>query len=219
MSTMSKLTQNVNKSHIKGKSNKKGSIMKEFHQLYFDTRYCYDHWKVKMIFICMYNIYFLAIFNYASIEGDIFTLGMLFGSAEFLGLILGEPILKRFPDWLAMMFSLLVVMVCSVILKMPDVEQAEIYMAFLCQIFFIGISFNAAYGIVESRINPKLLAVAFELDLSFGNGMSMIVPILAKAGEPTPTLMFLFFGCTAILMLVYIGPKKPEKATILDRIE
>ena len=122
MSVMSRLTQNMNKSHIQGGKSNKASIFKEFRQLYLDKRYSYDHWKVKILFTCMYNIYFLAIFNYKSIEGDIFTLAMLFGAAEFMGLIFGEPLLKIFPDWLAMMFSLSIVMVCSVVLKMKDVE-------------------------------------------------------------------------------------------------
>jgi hypothetical protein len=66
----------------------------------------------------MVNIYYLALFNYASIKGDLFTIGILFGFAEFVGNLLGEPAMTYFPDWLGLILSTIVVMICSVLLKM-----------------------------------------------------------------------------------------------------
>lgn len=173
------------------------------------------------MFICIFNVYYLALFNYSTIQGDLFTIGILFGCAEFMGILFGEPAMHYFPDWLAMIFSVFVVMVCSTILKMPEMEQMTIYVVFLLQIFFIGLAFNAAFIILESRTNPKLLAVALELNFSCGTGSTMVLPILAKSPEPTPTILFLTFGLLTIIMLIKIGPKKHEKAqeTIMDKIE
>jgi hypothetical protein len=64
------------------------------------------------------NIYFLALFNYSSIKGDLFTIGILFGFAEFVGNLLGEPVMAYLPDWIGLILSTFVVMVCSVLLKM-----------------------------------------------------------------------------------------------------
>ena len=92
---------------------------------------------------------------------------------------------------------------------------------FLAQIFFLGIAFNAAFVIMESRTNPKLLAVAIELTFSIGCGSTMVLPVLAKAPEPTPTILFLVFGSVCVIALCKIGPRKQElkKETIIDKIE
>ena len=173
------------------------------------------------MFVSIFNVYYLALFNYATIKGDMLTVGILFGTAEFMGILFGEPAMHQFPDWLAMMFSVAVVMVCSVVLKMDGIEQSTIYAFFLCQIFFLGISFNAAFVIMDSRTNPKLLAVAFELIFSIGCGSTMVLPVLAKAPEPLPTILFLVFGTICIVSLCKIGPRKQEKKkdTIIDKIE
>jgi hypothetical protein len=199
---------------------KKQSIFKEFRQLYFDKRYLYDHWKTKIMFISIFNIYYLALFNYSTIKGEVFTIGILFGCAEFLGILVGEPAIHHFPDQKAMIVSTFIVMVCSVILKVPGMDQMTIYVVFLLQIFFLGLAFSLAFVILTSRTNPKLLAVAFELNFSFGCGSTMLLPILAKSPEPTPTILFLVFGCITIFMLFKIGPRKQEvKESILDKIE
>lgn len=120
MTNLSRLNQSINQTRLFRKRNKKGSILKEFRQLYFDNRYRYDHWKTKIMFVCVFNLYYLALLNFATVKGDMFTVGILFGLAEFMGILFGEPAMHHFPDWLAMIFSTVVVMVCSVVLKMPD---------------------------------------------------------------------------------------------------
>jgi hypothetical protein len=62
--------------------------------------------------------------------------------------------------------------------------------------------------------------VAFEVDLCVASGFTIITPILAKAAEPIPTLLFLFYGLISILMAMKIGPKKKVKEeNLLDKIE
>ena len=87
--------------------------------LYFDQRYKYEYWKLKIMMLCMLNIYYLALFNYSQIKGDIFTVGIVFGLAEFLGILIGEPAANHFPDWIAMTFSTAGMMICCLILKIP----------------------------------------------------------------------------------------------------
>jgi hypothetical protein len=80
-----------------------------------------------------------------------------------------------------------------------------------------------AFIIMENRTNPKHQAVAFELNMSFGNGSTMMIPILAKMPEPLPTMLYCSMSCMIIIMLVLIGPRKNEeiniKATILSMVE
>lgn len=83
------------------------------------------------MFVSMFNIYFLAIFNYATLHGDLFTIGILFGAAELLGTLVGEPVIKKFPDWIAMIVSVIFVMVSCLVLRMPGVGQTTIYLVFL----------------------------------------------------------------------------------------
>jgi len=45
-----------------------------------------------------------------------------------------------------------------------------------------------------------------------------VLPILAKYPEPLPTILFVLFGCLAIVMLFKIGPKR-EPESMQDRIE
>jgi len=49
----------------------------------------------------------------------------------------------------------------------------------------------------------------------------MVLPVLAKAPEPLPTILFLVFGTVCIISLCKIGPRKQEKKkdTIIDKIE
>jgi hypothetical protein len=194
------------------------SIFSEVRQLYCDKRYASTHLKTKVVYICVLNIYYMALFNYATIQGDIFTIGILFGFAEFIGIVIGEPAMKYAPDWLGLIVDTILIGACSVILKEPGISQTTIYTVFLAQIVFIGIAFNSAFIIMEARTNPKHLAVAFELNMCIGNGTTMIAPLLAKMPEPVPTMMYLIFSTTIIFMLFLIGPRKKEEINIQQTI-
>lgn len=73
----------------------------------------------------------MALFNYATIEGDLFTIGILFGSAELLGMCFGEPAMKYLPDWLGLIGDTILIAICSFVLKMPGISQTTIYVFFL----------------------------------------------------------------------------------------
>ena len=116
--------------------------------------------------------------------------------------------MHHIPDWLAMMGSSCIVVICSLVLNMPGMDQMTIYMVFLGQIFFLGLAFNGAFVILESRTNPKLLSVAFELDFSLGCGSTMFMPVLAKSPPPIPSIIFVTFGFFVVASLIKIGPRK-----------
>lgn len=66
------------------------------------------------------NIYFLALFNSKNLEGDEFTIGILFGLSEFFGVIIGEKVISRVPETIGFRYSLLIAMVCFMSIKVLD---------------------------------------------------------------------------------------------------
>lgn len=78
-------------------------------------------------------------YNIESIEGNIFTVGILFGLSEVIGIILGEPLMEFFPDWVGLIASSAVVMILSNLVKVKGIDQSIIYVVFLLLIIFVGI--------------------------------------------------------------------------------
>jgi hypothetical protein len=114
----------------------------------------------------------------------------------------GERVIQLLPDWIGYMASTTVIIICSILVKIPSIDQNILYVIFLIQIIFVGISFNIAYMMQESKThNPALKAISLELNMSFGNCFSFIVPLVAKAPEPVPTLMFVFLGLFSMLLI------------------
>jgi hypothetical protein len=48
------------------------------------------------MFVSMWNLYYLGLFNYSCIQGDTFSVGILYGVAEILGILIGEPAMHLF---------------------------------------------------------------------------------------------------------------------------
>lgn len=59
-----------------------------------DRRYSGIHWDLKLLFMLMFNMFFLAMYNASEVKGDLFTIGILFGCSESLGMMFGEAILS-----------------------------------------------------------------------------------------------------------------------------
>ena len=160
------------------------------------------------MYICILNIYYLALYNYTSVNGNQFTIGIIFGLSDFCGCLFGEVILSFVPDWIGMIWSIILVMIASILLKMSEIDQMTTYGIFFAQIFFINIAYIAAGVILESRTNPKHLAEAFENYLCFGSSSAMICPIIALQPEPAPITMFMTCGILVIGIVIKIGPSK-----------
>jgi hypothetical protein len=74
------------------------------------------------MYICILNIYYLALYNYTSIDGNNFTIGIIFGVSDMCGTLLGEVVMTLVPDWIGMLLSIIIVMVASVLLKIPGMN-------------------------------------------------------------------------------------------------
>ena len=87
--------------------------------------------------------------------------------------------------------------------------------------FFCGLGFNAVFVILESRTNPKLLAVSYELNLCVASGSTMIIPVLAKMPDPIPTIWFIVCGSVIIFIVIKIGSDKSAstKKKLIDNME
>jgi hypothetical protein len=133
------------------------------------------------MFCCVYPIYLLALYNSSAVQGNLFILGILFGAVEVLGTVLGERIIQMLPDWIGCILSITCILIASILLKIPGIDQTSIYIIFLIQIFFCGAANNVIYLIQESRtVNPKLLAISLEVNLCFANLVSFISPMVGK---------------------------------------
>jgi hypothetical protein len=170
---------------------------------------------MHMMYIGMMNIYYLVLYNAATIQGDIFTTGILFGLAEFMGIMFGEPVMRKMEDYISLIISCSAIMVTSVIVKMP-LSQELLYLTFLIQVFFCGLGFNVLFCVLESKTNPKLLASAYEINLCIAAGSTMIIPVVAKMPHPIPTTYICMSGLLIISFVVQIGPRKKKVEPFLN---
>ena len=87
----------------------------------------------------------------------------------------------------------------------------------------IGLAFNLVFIIQATRIPAKLQAVSFEINGSSAVFTTAAVPILAKAKEPIPSMLFTVFSLVAILLMRSIGKLKKEahqnERSLLSAIE
>lgn len=61
--------------------------------------------------------------------------------------------------------------------------------------------------------NPALKAISLELNMSFGNCFTFFAPLVAKAPEPFPTLMFIILGFGSMFLITKMD-KQPEKMSL-----
>jgi predicted MFS family arabinose efflux permease len=171
------------------------------------------------MYSCMIFIYFLTMYNYSTFEGDLFNIGILFGVAEVFGILVGEKFVADYPDWLTLIVSVLLASVFNMVVKMPGIPVSLLYLTFLLEMVCVGILYNSAFVIMESRTNPRHIQVAFEINLSFGNALTMLCPIIAKKEEPIPSLVLLSFGLVCVFMALKIGPERKLQGDIADKLE
>lgn len=120
-------------------TNMQSGAIKKMRQLFCDRRYFKVQLKLMFLSFACFNIYFLTMYDIESIQGNIFTVGILFGLSEVLGIVLAEPLMEYFPDWIGLIASSLVVMILSGLVKVEGLDQSIVYIVFLILIIFIGI--------------------------------------------------------------------------------
>ena len=122
------MNQTINRTNLL-KEQRKGfrQICREIKELYCSKNYSSIHWQLKIMYICILNIYYLALYNYTSVNGNQFTIGIIFGLSDFCGCLFGEVILSFVPDWIGMIWSIILVMIASILLKMSEIDQMTTY--------------------------------------------------------------------------------------------
>ena len=155
------------------------SIFKEFRMLLCDKRHRSTQLKLLMMFVSMLNLYFLTMFNQSKVKGDTFTIGILFGMCETLGVLFSDRLIAYIPDHFIMYASFIAIMLSSTILKLLELSQVLTYGVFLLNVLFCGVAFNTTFTILETRTAPKLLALSFEFNISFAVFSTLCTPVLA----------------------------------------
>lgn len=97
-------------------------IFKEIKTLYSDRRSSRTHWQLKILFMLMFNVFFLAMYNASEVRGDVLTIGILFGCSEALGIMFGELILSMVELSNGFIIANFFIILTSVCVKLPGLS-------------------------------------------------------------------------------------------------
>ena len=89
---------NLETSLLIGQTKKKKSVGGLLKELYCSKKVAPNTWKIIVVFITLGFYYFFVMFNIENIPGNLFEVGIVFGIAESLGVLIGEKIAKVLPD-------------------------------------------------------------------------------------------------------------------------
>ena len=91
-----------------------------------------------------------------------FTIGMLLGLSEILGIFCGDKIVESFPDYICLGGSIVGVLMLGTVIKLPGLDQVSTYVCFLMLRVFTGMAFNLCIMVQQQRTVMKLAVVSFE---------------------------------------------------------
>ena len=117
----------------------------DFKALYRDPVYSVVQGKLQLLTTCIYNVYFLALYNSTEVKGNIFTIGMLFSASEVLGVMVVEPILSQVSKKKALVACSILSIITAVVVKLEGVPQMVRYIIFLFQVCLVGMMFNLLF--------------------------------------------------------------------------
>ena len=196
-------------------------IMRQLRSLFCDVRQCFKEFKLMALFLCIVNIYYFGLYNSSQLEGNPIVITILFSVAEVGGIVIGERIVHSLGNTrLVMVVTLIVIFVCSCMIKLVPMSNVGLMATFLVQIFFIGNSFNLCLTVQDEETPAKLSAVSFELNYSFGTLTTLGCPIISKMPEPIPTIYVSTLCLLAIVVTISLctAPAK-AKINLADTIE
>ena len=101
----------ITPNHKKDKS--VGTLMRE---LYCNKKLTPMTWKNKIVTITMGFNYYFVMFNIGSLPGNIFKVGIIFGTSELLGIFFGAKFVELLPDWIGYILTMVIAMVTNLIL-------------------------------------------------------------------------------------------------------
>jgi hypothetical protein len=83
------------------------------------------------MFIGIFNIYFLGMFNASEIKGNTFKIGAIFGLSELFGTFAGERILTLMPHNFAMIACISIILIVCTLMKTCNLSEELTYVLFL----------------------------------------------------------------------------------------
>lgn len=155
-----------------------------------------------ILFTCSISSVYFSSFVIAQMQGDKFTIIVIFGVGFCLGMIVGALLLSKkvFDDYvcyiLAQYLIFTSILIPFVIDKLPE---TAIYVLFFFRMIGCGICINLQYIIIGTRLNPLLLGTSLEICFCFANLMASIQPVVANLKEPIPlinAIVIFTFGVT-----------------------
>jgi len=84
-----------------------------------------------LLFVCSFNLYFLGLYSASSIQGNMYTIGMLLGLSEVMGILFGDRMAEALPDHQGLIICIVFVLISGTIIKIPGLDQPMIYCLFL----------------------------------------------------------------------------------------
>ena len=197
------------------------AIGKQLVQLFCDLRNCKTEYMMMLLYFAQVNIYFFGLFNGSSLKrnGNQAQICMLWGISEVVGVQIGHRIQHYLSNKNAMILALSLIVLWNWVIKSYPWSEHMLLVLFMCEITCIGMTGNLIFTVFESRTNPKLLNIALEFNICFGNLTTLACPVIARMHEPAPTVYSTFLCLLGILVLLNLGPAREETETLEQQIE
>jgi hypothetical protein len=116
---------------MNAQDNSTKEMIKTVKKLYCNPKYSQTHIILSIMCICFTNVYFLTLYNSKNLKGDEFTIGILFGLAEFIGVLFGEKLMRLVPEIVGYKYSLMIAIILDLSIKVFDLTQSVTYVLFL----------------------------------------------------------------------------------------
>lgn len=152
-------------------------------KLYCDKKQRSTSIWISILFASSLVIYYLGMYNSASLPGNIFTNQILCGSMLGLGNLIGG-ILADYNDSTMMQICLSLVIFFSIGIKLPGLSFNEFYFLYVSQIIVLGSLFSILLILQDRRVDDTFASMSLEINLSIGSFLTSLSPPLARLAEP-----------------------------------
>lgn len=168
---------------------------------------------MMMIFSTGFLVYFIVLYNFVTLKGNILIIGVVFGCAEVLGIFFSERLMSIFDPVTAFIATDLVIMVLMMALKTLDLTEMMIYAVYLTLVFFVGIMFNLFLLFQNTYLsNPEISNMSLELNYTVSQTVNLFSPIIAIMDEPYPTMAVWVLSIIQIICLLRLNGKDIVKS-------
>ena len=167
-------------------------------QLYCNKRRRVSSLWMTILFCVSSILYFLVMYNSASLPGNIFinqTLcGLMLGIGDITGLLFAD-----FNDALTTQICFIIIIFFSLSLKFSMLDAHKFYVAYLCLVIVLNTQMSMLYVLQDRRTEDAFASMSLELNLSIGSFMTCVSQPFAKLPEPYPTVWIVIFGIVGLV--------------------